>query len=195
MRSWRFYDNLRSDNWSPARQPQIGVRTPVLSNDGSDLAAAWRTIQEIGDEDALAVAVEDAFPGATVEVGVTSGRFELLFRQPGLLRPLSQAELSDGTLRYLLLVAALLTPRPPPLMVFNEPEASLHPDLLPALGRLMLRYATENQLWVVSHARALCDAITADGTATHIELDKELGETFAHDQDLYSTPAWAWPKR
>ena len=80
-------------------------------------------------------------------------------------------------------------------MVFNEPEASLHPDLLPALGRLMLRYAAQNQLWVVSHARALCDAIIAEGTATHIELDKELGETFAHDQDLYSTPAWAWPKR
>ena len=48
-------------------------------------------------------------------------------RQHGLLRLLRAAELSDGTLRYLLLVAALLTPRPPPLLVLNEPETSLHP--------------------------------------------------------------------
>src|SRR4051794_35203835 len=47
--------------------------------------------------------------------------------QHGLLRPLSGAELSDGTLRYLLWVAALLTPRPPALLVLNEPETSLHP--------------------------------------------------------------------
>ena len=58
-------------------------------------------------------------------------------RQHGLLRPLKAAELSDGTLRYLLWVAALLTPRPPGLLVLNEPETSLHPDLLPALGRLI----------------------------------------------------------
>jgi predicted ATPase len=58
-------------------------------------------------------------------------------RQHGLLRPLSASELSDGTLRFLLWTAALLTPRPPELMVLNEPETSLHPDFLPALARLI----------------------------------------------------------
>jgi predicted ATPase len=62
------------------------------------------------------------------------GRFAIEFRQPGLLRPLSGAELSDGTLRFLLWFAALLTPRPPSMMVLNEPETSLHPNLLPALS-------------------------------------------------------------
>ncbi|WP_425387819.1 AAA family ATPase [Edaphobacter aggregans] len=57
------------------------------------------------------------------------------------MRPLSAAELSDGTLRYLLWTAALLTPHPPALMVLNEPETSLHPDLLPALARLILAAA------------------------------------------------------
>jgi len=61
-------------------------------------------------------------------------------------------ELSDGTLRYLLWIAALHTPRPPPLMVLNEPETSLHPDLLPALARLITRAASRSQVWVVSHA-------------------------------------------
>ncbi len=62
-----------------------------------------------------------------VEVARTDGTFEVTLRQPGLLRPLRAAELSDGTLRYLLLAAALLTPRPPELLVLNEPETSLHP--------------------------------------------------------------------
>lgn len=64
----------------------------------------------------------------------------------GLLRPLSGMELSDGTLRYLLLVAALMTPRPPPLMVLNEPETSLHPDLLPSLGRLIVNASKHTQI-------------------------------------------------
>ena len=60
-------------------------------------------------------------------------------RQHGLLRPLLASELSDGTLRYLLLIAALLSPRPPALMILNEPETSLHPDLLPSLARLIVQ--------------------------------------------------------
>ena len=195
LRAWRFYDHFRCDADSPARQPQIGVRAPVLANDGRDLAAAWRTIEEIGDAEGLSQAVADAFPGARASVHAEEGRFELKFAQPGLLRGLRQSELSDGTLRYLLLIAALLTPRPPPLMVLNEPETSLHPDLLPPLGRLMRRYSQENQLWVVSHAAILRDTLTADGNANHIELDKDMGETFAHDTDLLSAPPWKWPTR
>jgi predicted ATPase len=195
LRSWRFYDHFRCDAGSPARAPHIGVRTPVLSNDGSDLAAAWRTIVEIGDDAALSASVSDAFPGAQVSIESTAGRFELLFTQPGLLRPLTQAELSDGTLRYLLLIAALLTPRPPPLMVLNEPEWSLHPDLLPPLARLMRKYAADNQLWVVSHATALQDALELDPETNHLRLDKELSETFVHDQDLFNSPNWKWPGR
>lgn len=195
LRSWRFYDHFRCDALAPARQPQVGVRTPVLSNDGHDLAAAWRTIEEIGDAAAQQAAVNDAFLGASVEVIETAGRFELLFSQPGLLRALSQAELSDGTLRYLLLIAALSTPRPPPLMVLNEPETSLHPELLPPLGRLMKRYAQDNQLWVVSHAPMLIDELITDPATSHLQLDKELGETFVHDQALFDAPAWKWPSR
>ena len=52
------------------------------------------------------------------------------------------------TLRYILWVAALLTPRPPELMVLNEPETSLHPDLLPALARLITFAAEHSQVWV-----------------------------------------------
>ena len=86
---------------------------------------------------ALDRTVDDAFPGSRLGVEVHGGRFEVQLGQHGLLRPLGVAELSDGTLRFLLWTAALLTPRPPELMVLNEPETSLHPDLLPALARLI----------------------------------------------------------
>ncbi|MBO6509290.1 MAG: AAA family ATPase [Roseibium sp.] len=192
MRAWRFYDHLRTDRDAPARFPKIGTRTPVLSADGGDLAAALQTILEIGDEVALAEAIDDAFPGATVEVTVNDGYFELLMQQKGLLRPLKTGELSDGTLRYLLLTAALLSPRPAPLVVLNEPETSLHPALLEPLARLISKAAENTQVIVVSHADDLVSFLAEQPGCVRYELRKELGETVV---DNVEVPRWAWPKR
>lgn len=192
LRGWRFYDHFRSDPEAPARRPQVGTRTPVLSADGHDLAAALQTIREIGNPAALHEAIEDAFPGSELEIAGADGFFEVAMRQHGLLRPLRVAELSDGTLRYLLLVAALLTPRPPTLMVLNEPETSLHPDLLAPLARLIAAAAERSQLIVVTHARALVDALSSEPDSAVFILEKQLGETLAPG---FEAPAWAWPKR
>src|SRR5919108_6327637 len=64
IRAWRFYDHFRTDVAAPARLPQIGTHTPVLSHDGADLAAALQTIRQIGDTQALDTAISDAFPGS-----------------------------------------------------------------------------------------------------------------------------------
>lgn len=176
IREWRFYDHFRTDKDAPARQPQLGTRTPVLHHDGRDLAAALQTIIEIGDEEVLNKAIDYAFPGASIKIiNQADGRFSLEFSQYGLLRPLSGAELSDGTLRYLLWVAALLTPRPPSLMVLNEPETSLHPDLLPALARLIRHAAKQTQVWVISHAPRLISALKEHPDCHTICLEKEYG--------------------
>jgi len=195
IRGWRFYDHFRSDPHAPARQAPLATRTPVLSHDGHDLAAAWQTIVEIGDPQALARSLDDAFPGAQVRIEPHEGRLHLKFQQPGLLRPLAAAELSDGTLRYLLLIAALHTPRPPPLMVLNEPETSLHPDLLPALARLIVAASARSQLWVVSHASRLIAAVQEDPACQRIGLHKELSQTRMVGQGLLDAPAWYWPAR
>ncbi|MBT3426689.1 MAG: AAA family ATPase [Gammaproteobacteria bacterium] len=195
IRSWRFYDHFRTDRFSPVREPHVATRTPVLSHDGSDLAAAWQTIKEIGDAAALADALDDAFPGASVTIEESRGRFALLFHQPGLLRPLSQTELSDGTLRYLLWIAALLTPRPPELMVLNEPETSLHPDLLAPLARLMAKCAESTQLWVTSHAAGLIRPLQDEPNCQHIILTKELSETQLQGLRVLDLPPWKWPGR
>lgn len=191
LREWRFYDHFRTDSEAPARRRQVGTRTPVLASDGADLAAAIATIQEVGAEDELEIAIADAFPGGSIEICEAAGSFEIVMRQHGLLRPLATSELSDGTLRYLLLVAALLSPRPPPLMILNEPETSLHPDLLPALARLIAKAAVQSQIIVVSHAASLVSALQ-DAGAQRIVLEKQLGETVVQDGER---PAWNWLSR
>ncbi|HRE44034.1 MAG TPA: AAA family ATPase [Terricaulis sp.] len=191
MRDWRFYDHLRTDRDAPARKSQTGVYTPVLSGDGADLGAAIQTINEIGAAQDLTETIEDAFPGASLEVESAYGHFEVLMRQHGLLRPLAASELSDGTLRFILLSAALLSPRPPKLMVLNEPETSLHVDLLPALARLIARAARRSQIIVVSHAAGLVEALSAQSGCNRIVLRKELGETLSDAE----APPWAWPTR
>lgn len=195
VRSWRFYDHVRTDASAPARTPQIGSRTTVLSHDGADLAAALQTIVEIGDAAALARAVDDAFPGSRVEIRTGDPRFEVALRQPGMLRALTAAELSDGTLRYLLWTAALLTPRPAELTVLNEPEASLHPDLLPALAGLITRASEGSQIVVVTHAAGLVAALRDRQKVNIIELRKTAGQTAIVGQGLLDEPSWHWPTR
>jgi predicted ATPase len=192
MRRWRFYDNLRADRDAPARRPQIGVYTPALADDGADLAAALETIRALVGGQVLDDAIDDAFPDSSVETRIEGSYCETLMRQHGLLRPLRAAELSEGTLRYLLLVAALLTPRPPPLMVFNEPEASLHPNLVAPLARLMRKVAKNTQLVVVSHSAKLVAELAKDERCVEIALEKKLGETLA---PAHEAPKWAWPSR
>jgi predicted ATPase len=192
MRDWRFYDHMRTDTEAPARKPQVGTYTPVLAADGSDLAAAIQTIREIGDGKQMKDAIADAFPGGSVAVAGSGAYLQVEMRQHGLLRPLLASELSDGTLRYLLLIAALLSPRPPALMILNEPETSLHPELLPALARLIVQASKQCQMIVVSHAAALVSALDAEPDSRQIVLEKNLGETEVRDN---MPPSWTWPSR
>ena len=123
------------------------------------------------------------------------GRFEIAMHQHGLLRPLRAAELSDGTLRYLLWIAALLTPRPPELLVLNEPETSLHPDLLPPLGRLIASAAERSQVLVVTHAAKLIEALEEQDDCNSVRLEKEFGETKIVGAGALDVPAWRWASR
>jgi predicted ATPase len=70
-------------------------------------------------------------------------------------RPFQAHELSDGTLKYLCLLGALMGYRLPPLIALNEPEASLHPSLLAPLARLIARAAGRARIWIVTHSEEL----------------------------------------
>ena len=176
----------------------------MLSHDGADVAAALQTISEIGDAAALDAAVESAFPGSSLTIAATEdGRLSVQLHQHGLLRPLAAAELSDGTLRYLLWIAALLSPRPASLLVLNEPETSLHPDLLPPLGELISQAAARTQVIAVSHAKTADRRRTGRGGAESgrdradgvradqgVRRDQDLGPGAARRASL-----GRWPKR
>jgi predicted ATPase len=195
LRGWRFYDHFRTDADAPARTAQVGTFSPILHEDGRNLAATLQTIREQQQDDLLDKTIEDAFPGSQLLIDPGGGRFEVQLQQHGLLRPLSAAELSDGTLRYLLWTAALLTPRPPELMVLNEPETSMHPDLLPALGRLILAAAKKTQIIVVSHSQQLIEALTAAEICIRLHLLKSFGESTLEGVTLFDKAKWSWPAR
>ncbi|MGA4668946.1 AAA family ATPase [Propionibacteriaceae bacterium Y1923] len=197
--SWRFYDSFRTDTQAPARESCVGTWTPVLAPDGHDLAAAYATVAESAWGGPLVEAIDQAFPGTTVSVAATSeGRFGLVVQQPGMLRPLTAAELSDGTLRFLLLAVALLSPQPPSLLVLNEPETSLHPHALPILAELISRVAERTQVIIVSHAQDLIRPLVEAGgeeRVVHHHLVKNTGETLIEGQGLLTTPTWNWGSR
>ncbi len=197
VRSWRFYDHFRVDADAPARQIQLGTRTPVLAHDGRDLAAAVQTIREIGDRIALDRAVEDAFPGAKVYIEHGNGHAMLMFSQQGLLRPLSATEpnhcpmercgICSGSQRASHATAAVAYD-------WNEPGTSLHSDLLPTLARLSAQTATHAQVWVVSHAARLIAALK--DTALYSDQSAQgIGETMIEGMGLVDGPAWRWPER
>lgn len=199
INNWRFYDYFRTDRDAPVRKPQLGTRTPVLHHDGHDLAAALQTIIEVGDVQLLNETIQDAFPESQLYIDINNGYFSVELQQAGMLRSLNSAELSDGTLRFLLLTAALLTPRPPTLMVLNEPENSLHSDLIPALARLIIKASRVSQLWVISHSQKLVRCLEEEGNCNVIELEKVLGQTVVKGQGdptkliRPDVPSWHWP--
>ncbi|MEN3975550.1 AAA family ATPase [Emcibacter sp. SYSU 3D8] len=179
MLGWRFYHAFRTDPASPLRHPCLAVTTPTLSSDASDLAAVFATLTHIREDTVdLDETVADAFPGARLivpEPGQTAS-FGMTYAEfPN--RVFGAAELSDGTLRFLALAGALLGYRLPPLVALNEPETSLHPDLLPPLGRLIARAAERTQVWVVTHSQILADTLESAAGVRPRRVYKRTGET------------------
>lgn len=181
MKNWRFYHEFSVSASSPIRIPQVGIRSPVLAHDGTNLAAAFETLRERGHSEALFEVLKKAFPSSHFYVEAVGGRFQMMMQREGILRPLESAEFSDGTLRFLCLAVALLSPRPPQFMALNEPENSLHPNLLPALAMLIAEASRYTQLWVTSHSSELVAMIKAHCAVRHIQLDQVDGETTVVD--------------
>jgi predicted ATPase len=178
LRQMRFHHHLRSDDEAPARQPGLATRTLAVSDDGSDLAAALLTVQREGDGATLARCVGAAFDGATVMVDADdSGRLDLALHVPGMMRSLSARELSDGQLRFLFLAAAMLSQRPPVMVVLNEPETSLHVGLLPALAELVIAAADRTQVVLTTHSSILADSLLGQESAVGAGLELRAGKT------------------
>lgn len=182
--NWRFYHGFNTAAGSPVRQPQFATFTPKLNHDGNDLAATLRSIQFMGNGDLVQEALNAAFPGAHMNTETKGGRIALHMQMPGMERAFDARELSDGTLQYLCLVAALLSPRPPAFIALNEPEASIHPDLLQPLSGLISQASLDSQIFLVTHSRELADHILEAAGQEPTELAKRDGKTYIVGQKL-----------
>ena len=176
---WRFYHDLRTDFASPLRQPCIAVATPTLMSDGANLAAVFATLAHIRQDtlelDAL---VDNAFPGARLVIPKPERTASFGMTFPDFPKRVFDAtELSDGTLKFLALAGALMAYRLPPFIALNEPESSLHPDLMEPLGRLVAKAAERTQVWLVTHSERLASAIAATGAGSVRTVIKRDGAT------------------
>ncbi len=180
MLDWRFFHDFRSDRASALRQPCLAVTAPTLASDGSDLAAVFATLVYIREDTTdLDRAIEDAFPGARLVVPEPERTASFGLTLPDYPKRVFEAgELSDGTLRYLALTGALLGYRLPAFIALNEPETSLHPELLEPLARLIMRAAERTQIWVVTHSERLAKAFADAGAVTPRTVIKRDGETW-----------------
>ncbi|MBW4672707.1 MAG: AAA family ATPase [Desmonostoc geniculatum HA4340-LM1] len=102
------------------------------------------------------------FYEAAEELGViiSGGTVQIIIREEGLIEPIPANRLSDGTLRYLFLMALLLDPTPPPLICLEEPEIGLHPDILSTIAEMLIDASQRTQLIVTTHSDALVSALS-----------------------------------
>lgn len=202
MLGWRLYHDFRTDQSSPIRQPCHAITTPTLSADGHDLAAVLATLSVIREDTSdIDAAIRDAFPGARLHADVEGSLCQIGLTFPDMPRAFGAHELSDGTLKYLCLLGALMGYRLPSLVALNEPEASLHPTLLAPLARLIASAVGATRIWIVTHseefARHLLDEtgrrsrrVVKLAGATGIEGLKLSGE-YADEDDVDADDAGA----
>lgn len=178
MLGWRFYHDFRTDPASPIRKPCLAITTPSLSADGSDLAAALATLYTIREDASdIQEAIQDAFPGAELRAWEESGLCEFDLQLADMPRPFRAHELSDGTLKYICLLAVFMGYRLPPFIALNEPETSLHPSLLAPLARLIAKASRRADIWIVTHSEHLMDALRSESSVPLRRVIKPKGAT------------------
>jgi predicted ATPase len=178
MLGWRFYHDFRTDPASPIRKPCLAITTPSLSADGSDLAAALATLYTIReDATELQDAIQDAFPGAELRAWEQGGLCEFDLQLEDMPRPFRAHELSDGTLKYICLLAVFMGYRLPPFIALNEPETSLHPSLLAPLARLIAKASQRADIWIVTHSELLMEALRNESSVPLRRVIKSKGAT------------------
>ena len=175
MQEWRFYTSFRIDEHAPARKPGLAVATPSLAGNGEDLASVLATTYRLHQQpEAIARALDDAFPGATLVVDASNGQATYKLKLPDMDRPLAPHEISEGTLQYLCLIAALSSFRLPRLLALNEPETGLHPRLLAPLARLIARAARNTQICLVTHSGGLAhDIVQAASVVPRVDSKRD----------------------
>ncbi len=187
--SVRFYRNWSFGPDAKLRQPcSAHERSDFLDEGGGNLPLVLSQLHGVNKR-AFLSALRKLFDGVEdVQCPVTGGTVALFLEEAGN-RSIPATRLSDGTLRYLCLLAVLLHPEPPPLICIEEPELGLHPDLLPTLSDLMREASERTQLVVTTHSDILVDTLTEQPESV-VVCEKREGQTEMRRLDKGDLAKW-----
>lgn len=171
-REWSF------GRYTIPRLPQkADLPNSVLEPDASNLGMVLHRLHNDPDvKDRLLTALRVLYDGIDdYGVDIEGGTVQVFFREGRFKVPATR--LSDGTLRYLCLLAILCHPSPPPLVCIEEPELGLHPDVLPTVAELMKEASERCQLIVTTHSDVLVDAMTDQTESVLVAEKSDEGTT------------------
>lgn len=186
----RVYNEWTFGRDSVLRQPQkTDLRTDRLEEDFSNLGLFLNRLRrQPGAKAEVLSRLRDVYEGISdFDVLIEGGTVQVFLTEGAYTIPATR--LSDGTVRYLCLLAILCDPAPPPLICIEEPELGLHPDLLPKVADLLTAAATRTQLVVTTHSDVLVDALT-DQPESVVVFEKHRGVTTADRLDKAALGAW-----
>jgi predicted ATPase len=171
-REWSFGRN------AVFREPQKSdMRNDVLEEDFSNLGLFLNRLKTRSPlaKEAILEGLKDLYAGIKdFDVSVAGGTVQVFITEGNYNIPATR--LSDGTLRYLCLLAILCDPDPPPLICIEEPELGLHPDILPTVADMLRTASERTQLVVTTHSDILVDAMTETPEAV-VVCEKHDGQT------------------
>ena len=177
LSSLQIYREWPFGRAAPLRRPQqADLRNDVLSADATNLGLVLSRLRRMPEaKRKILDALRRLYEGITdYDVIVEGGTVQIFIEEGDVAIP--AVRLSDGTLRYLCLLAILCDPNPPPLVCIEEPELGLHPDILSGLTDLMREASERCQLVVTTHSDMIVDALT-DTPESIVVCEKEDGQT------------------
>ncbi|MDQ3130755.1 MAG: AAA family ATPase [Acidobacteriota bacterium] len=177
----KFFTELNTNRTTDIRKPQIpDSPNNFLEEDASNLALVLNDLEHRGNtKDKIVEYLKKFNPRIKdYSIRILGGTVQLFIREEGLEKPISAMRLSDGTLRYLCLLAILCHPEPPPLICIEEPETGLHPDILPTIAELMIEASQRTQLIVTTHSDILVSAFSENPEAVLVCEKDEDGTHF-----------------
>jgi predicted ATPase len=183
-REWSFGRN------TVFREPQkADMRSDRLEEDFSNLGLFLSRLRKTPRAKAAILdGLKDLYEGVNdFEPVVEGGTVQVFFTEGDFSAPATR--LSDGTLRYLCLLAILCDPEPPPLICIEEPELGLHPDILPKLADLLVLASQRTQLIVTTHSDILVDAMT-ERPEVVVVCEKHEGKTEMHRLNRDDLTKW-----
>ncbi|WP_437893458.1 AAA family ATPase [Sorangium sp. So ce124] len=173
----RLYRDWGFGRASPPRRPQPpDLPTDHLREDTQNLGLILNRLRrDVPTKRLLIDALRQLFDGIVdFSVQIEGGTVQIFLEEERWTIPATR--LSDGTLRWLALLAVLLDPAPPPLICIEEPELGLHPDLMPTLARLLVAASERMQIVVTTHSDVLVDALS-DTPEAVIVCERREGRT------------------